>query len=245
MEQVKQYKQKPVIVMQDTQGSEGLTKREQRALIKKYGAARLDHAPFVLLGALVTSNFVGKKHKDDPEPDAEAKPFRVGLGTLAAKTHLSRWTIARHLETLVKEQLLTIVENKGKASHYQLSLGIMETWLTTDAASNKRKKVLRAKKAKWMRNKRHEGKNAIDTARADTRADTVRAFVISDSLALAAMPDDVNPDIIAALAELAQVALDAAKAEKPTTAEQVQQYMRDLQEENRLRAEEFATMAGV
>jgi hypothetical protein len=127
-----------------------MTKREQRNLITQYGASQLEHTPLFLLKEMVSVNWLGK----DPEADAEAKPFRVSMTKLAARTNLSRQTISRNLQTLVAKNLLTILEEKGKSSLYQLHVGIMNKWETVREIRKKGNQVALDKKAKWIRVKR-------------------------------------------------------------------------------------------
>jgi hypothetical protein len=128
-----------------------MTKREQRALITKHGAAQLEHTPLALLKELVSLNWLGKQN---PDADAEEEPFRVGIAKISNRAHLDARTVARGLATLEQKGLLTITKAAGKPSLYHLHLAGMAEGPTVAELERKRREAKTEAQTTWQRKAR-------------------------------------------------------------------------------------------
>src|ERR1700737_3988279 len=123
-----------------------MTRPEQRSLMTRYGASRLNGATPIVLRALITSNKLAGK-RDDAE-----KPFRVGLTKLQKRVGRDQRTITRHFQILENEKLLTVTKNKnGTSNTYSLHLSPMKEWISTDEADMLKRQQRAAAKLKWKR----------------------------------------------------------------------------------------------
>ena len=162
-----------------------MTKKDQRALITKHGLARLDHGALTVLKELVTLNWLGK---NNPDADAEAEPFRVGLIKLGNKAHFDKRTVVKALAKLEALKLVTIDGATGRANQYRLHLEPMKGWETVSELNRLKKEANAAKQATWQREQRQAGRKAVE----DIRTLTFDALVQAAQERTTAMPVESN-----------------------------------------------------
>jgi hypothetical protein len=145
-----------------------MTKREQRLLITKHGAAQLEHTPLALLKELVSLNWLGKQN---PDADAEKKPFRVSIVKISNRAHLDGRTVARGLATLEQKGLLTITKSAGKSSLYHLNLAGMAEGPTVAELERKRREAKTEAQTTWQRKTRKAKIGSATIPREETNRD--------------------------------------------------------------------------
>ena len=145
-----------------------MTKREQRLLITKHGAAQLEHTPLALLKELVSLNWLGKQN---PDADAEKKPFRVSIVKISNRAHLDGRTVARGLATLEQKGLLTITKSAGKSSLYHLHLAGMAEGPTVAELERKRREAKTEAQTTWQRKTRKAKIGSAAIPREETNRD--------------------------------------------------------------------------